>query len=677
MTNPLLAPWKGPYGGVPALDAVKVEDFKPAIEQGMAEALKEIDAIANNPARPTFENVFVALEKSGQPLNRASNLFGTWSGSKSNDAFRAIEPEVSGLLAAHWDRVVQNSRLFARIKAVHDDPASSKLKPEQQRLIFVVYNQFVKAGAALDDASKAQLSELNQKLSNLTTQFSQNQLGDEEQDALILDKKTDLAGLPQEQVAAAAAEAERRNLKGKWVISNTRSSMEPFLISADNRALREKGFRIWTRRGDNGNARDNNAIAAQILQLRAKKAKLLGYPTYAHWQASDQMAKTPETALALMRSVWKPAVEAFKKDVADCQAIVKKEGGTFTIEPWDYRYYAEKLRKAKYDLDLNEVKPYLQLEKLREAMFFSAGKLYGFTFKRVDGLPVFDPKQTVYEVKGPKGEHVGLWYFDPYARPGKHSGAWMSAYRDQQHVEKEIATIVSNNSNFIESLDGAPTTISWDDARTMFHEFGHALHGLNSKVTYPTLSGTNTTRDFVEVPSQFNEHFLRTPEVMKFLVNAKGETIPAELISRIEKAETFGQGFQVAEAQASAIVDMQLHLAGETAIDTRAFEKKTLSELGMPSQMVMRHRIPAFGHIFSGDGYAAGYYSYIWAEVIEQDAFSAFEEAGNAYDPKTAKRWQEEIMRVGNTIDPAEAFRKFRGRDPKPDALLKAKGFSQ
>ena len=674
--NPVLAPWTGRFGGVPAFDKMSVDQVKPALEQGMADNLKEMEAIATSKSKPTFDNTIVAMEKSGQPLTRAAMVFGLFSTSMSSPEFRKVEEEMSPRLAAFQDSIVQNTRLFARIKALWDDEAAKKkLKPEQQRLLWVVYNNFARQGAALDDGQKAQLSEINQKLASLTTKFSQNQLGDEETDALILDKQADLAGLPEAQVAAAAAEAERRSLKGKWVISNTRSSMEPFLTYASNRALREKGFKIWVSRGDNGNERDNNKLVTEILQLRAKKAKLLGFETYAHWRVADQMAKTPETALALMMSVWKPAAEQFRKDVIEAQAIADKEGAKTKIEPWDYRYYAEKLRKQKYDLDMNEVKPYLQLDKVREAMFWEAGELYGFSFTRVEGLPVYNPQMSIYEVKGPKNVHVGLWYFDPYARPGKQSGAWMNAYRDQQKVDKAVSTIVSNNANFIPAGPGEAVTISWDDANTMFHEFGHALHGLNSNVTYPTLSGTNTTRDFVEFPSQFNENYLTTPEVQKFLVNAKGEHIPADLIARMEKAKQFNEGFTTAEAQASAIVDMKLHLAGETPVDPKAFEKKTLAEIGMPPQMVMRHRIPAFGHIFSGDGYAAGYYSYIWSEVLDHDAFEAFTEAGSPYDKGVAKKLKDSVMSVGNTVDPAQAYRNFRGRDPKPDALLRSKGF--
>lgn len=662
--NPVLAPWTGPWGGVPAFDRIQVAHFKPALEAGMAAQLAEIDAITGDPAAPDFANTIVAFERSGAPLTRALSLFGVWAGGLSTPDFQALETEMSPRLSAFRDSIIQNAKLFARIKAVYDAPRGS-LTAEQQRLLWRHYTAFTRQGAALDAAKKAELSALNQQLATLTTRFSQNQLGDEEEEVLVIESREGLAGLPDSQIEAAAEEAARRGKPGVWMISNTRSSMEPFLISSADRSLRERGWRMWTSRGDNGNARDNNAIAAEILLLRAKKAKLLGFPTFAHWRLDDAMAKDPQTALDLMVSVWTPARDQFRRDVVE----IEKLAG-FQIEPWDYRAYAEKLRKAKYDLDLNELKPYLQLDRLREAMFWVAGQLYGLRFEKREGLPVFHADVTVYEVWRSE-KPVGLWYFDPYARLAKQSGAWMSAYRDQQRIDGEVLTLVSNNSNFIK---GQP--ISWDDARTMFHEFGHALHGLNSNVTYPSLSGTNTTRDFVEFPSQLNEHWLSTPEVLKFLVNAQGEPIPKSLVERLEKARTFNEGFATAEAQASAIVDMKLHLAGETPIDPKAFEQQILAEIGMPRQLVMRHRIPAFAHIFSGDGYAAGYYSYIWAEVLERDAYEAFLEAGGPYDRSVANRLYEAVMSVGDTVDPAEAFRKFRGRDPKPDALLRAKGFA-
>jgi peptidyl-dipeptidase Dcp len=675
VANPLLAPWTGPYGGVPAFDKVQVAQFKPALEAAMAENLREVDAIANNPAPPTFDNMFVPLEKAGRTLNRVYTYFGIWSSNLSTPEFQKVEEDMSPKLSAHQDRIIQNEKLFRRIDAIYNSPAKAKLTPEQQRLVWVYWNNFAQQGAKLNAADKAKLSQVNQQLAGLYTKFSQNQLWDEEHDALVLDNQAQLAGLSPAQIAAAAQEAERRGMKGKWVFANTRSAMEPFLTNATDRSLRQKAFEIWTSRGDHAGEHDNNPLVTQILQLRAQKAKLLGYPTYAHWHLADTMAKTPDNALNLMMAAWKPAVAQVRTDVAEMQAIADKEGGGFKIAPWDYRFYAEKLRKAKYDLDMSEVKPYLQLDKVREAMFWAAGKLYGFTFTPVKGLPVFNPDVTVYEVKSPDGRHVGLWYFDPYARPGKSSGAWMNEYRTQSNFDGAIPTIVSNNANFVKAAPGEPVTISFIDAETMFHEFGHALHGLNSVVHYPSLAGTSVARDFVEFPSQFNEHYLTTPEVLKFLVNAKGEPMPQALVDKIKAAQTFNQAFSVVEAQASAIVDMKMHLMGDKPVEPHAFEKATLAELGMPGEIVMRHRIPQFGHVFSGEGYAAGYYGYLWAEVLDQDAWQAFVEAGNPYDPATAKRFHDTIMSVGNTVDPAVAYRNFRGRDPKVDAWLKDKGF--
>ena len=674
--NPLLKEWTGPYGGVPPFDQVKVEQFKPALMTAMAQNLKEIDAIANSTEAPTFDNTIVALERSGRPLARVTTIYGVWSGNLNTKEFAAVETEMEPLLAAHNDRIVQNARLFARIAAVYDSPTKSSLTPEQQRLVWVDWKNFTFQGAKLNPADKAKLAELNQKLAGLYTKFRANQLSDEEIYALTIDREADLAGLPKSQIDAAAAEAEGRGQKGKWMIANTRSAMEPFLTYSSNRALREKGFRMWTSRGDNRDAHDNNGIIPEILSLRAQKAKLLGYPTFAHWKLADGMAKTPDAALALVMKVWQPAVVRVHQDVAEMQKIADAEGGKFKIEPWDYRYYAEKVRLAKYNLDMNQVKPYLQLDKVREAMFWMAGQLYGLTFTPVTGVPVFQADVRVFEVKGPAGEHVGLWYFDPYARAGKRSGAWMSAYREQENFDKSIPTIVSNNANFTKPAAGEPVLISWDDASTMFHEFGHALHGLNSNVRYLSLSGTNVARDFVEFPSQVHEHFLSTPDVLsRFLVNAQGQKMPAELVTKIHNASTFNAGFSTVETLASTIVDLRIHLAGDAKIDPREFEKTTLAEIGMPHEIVMRHRLPQFGHIFSGEGYAAGYYSYLWAEVLDHDAFEAFEETGNPYDPATAKRFHDDIMSVGNTVDPAIAFHNFRGREPSVDALLRDHGF--
>ena len=670
----LLAPWTGPYGGEPNFAIVRVADFQPALETAMADASREIAAIADNPAPPTFDNTIVAQERAGAELNRIQTIFGIWTSNLKTPEVAAVETAMAPKLAAFGDRITQNPKLFARIDAVYNSPAKAQLTPQQQRLVWVYWTRFVQQGAKLSPADKATFAANNERLATLYAKFAQNELADEENYVLVLDRPGQLRGLTAAQVDAAAAEGIKRGQPGKWLIANTRSAMEPFLTYADDRASREKGFRMWAARGDNGGATDNNAIVTQILALRAANAKLIGYPTFAHWVLSDRMAKTPENAMALELAAWKPAVEQVHKDVAVMQAVVDAEHGGFKIAPWDYRYYAEKVRKAKYDLDLNEVKPYLQLDHVRQAMFFAANKLYGFSFTPVSGLSVFNPDVTVYEVKR-GGQHVGLWYFDPYARAGKNSGAWMTAYREQSTFDGDVPTIVSNNANFIRGANGQPTTISFDDARTMFHEFGHALHGLNSAVTYPTLSGTNTVRDFVEFPSQLNENWFTTPEVQAMLVNSKGEALPQALVDKIKAADTFNAAFGVVEAQASAIVDLELHLAGSTPVEPHAFEKKALADLGMPTEIVMRHRIPQFGHVFAGEGYAAGYYGYLWAAVLDYDAFSAFTEAGGPYDPAVAKRLHDTITSVGNTVDPAVAYRNFRGRDPKVDAYLRSKGF--
>ena len=671
----LLAPWTGRYGGEPDFTTVRVADFAPALEAGMAAEKREIDAIANDPAPPTFANTIVALEKAGAALNRVEIVFGIWSSNLKTPDVAAVETAMAPKLSAFDDAITQNPKLFARIDAVYNSPAKARLTAEQQRLVWVYWRRFVQRGAKLSPADKATFAANNEKLATLYAKFAQNELADEESYVLVLDSPAQLKGLPKVQVDAAAAEGVKRGQPGKWLITNTRSSMEPFLMYADDRASREKGFRLWTMRGDNGGATDNNAIVTQILQLRAANAKLIGYPTFAHWVLSDRMAKTPETAMALELAAWKPAVAQVHKDVAVMQAVVDSEHGGFKIAPWDYRYYAEKVRKAKYDLDLNEVKPYLQLDHVREAMFFAANKVYGFSFTKVEGLSVFHPDVTVYEVKGRDGRHVGLWYFDPYARPGKNSGAWMNALREQSTYDGDVPTIVSNNANFIKAGPGQPVTISFEDAQTMFHEFGHALHGLNSAVAYPTLSGTNTVRDFVEFPSQLNENWFTTPEVQAMLVNSAGQPLPQALVDKIKAADKFNAAFGVVEAQASAIVDLELHLAGATPIEPHAFETKALADLGMPAEIVMRHRIPQFGHIFSGDGYSAGYYGYLWAAVLDYDAFEAFTEAGGPYDPVVAKRLHDTITSVGNTVDPADAYRNFRGRDPSVNAYLRAKGF--
>jgi len=676
-SNPLLAPWTGPYGGAPPFDKVQVEGFKPALEAGMAEQLAAIDEITGEKAPPTFANTIAALERSDRGLERVQSLYGVWRTSMNTPPFQEVEREMAPRLAAFRDQVTQNATLFKRIAAVYAGRESADLSPEQKRLAWLYYTTFARTGAKLDPAGKKRLSEINQRLATLYTTFAQNVLADETDHVLFLEDEKDLAGLPDTLRSAAAAGAESRGKKGRWVILNTRSSMEPFLTYSDRRDLRERVWRTYYSRGDNGDAKDNNKTITEILGLRAERAKLLGFETHAHWSLEDTMAKTPERAMVLMEAVWTPAVARVREEVAEMQAIADGEGAAIQVAPWDYRYYAEKVRKAKYDLDENEVKPYLQLDRLRDGMFWVAGKVFGLHFSPVQGVPVYHPDVVVYEVKDAAGRHVGLWYFDPWARPGKRSGAWMNAYRDQERFDGEVPTIVSNNSNFVRGAAAAPVLASWDDATTMFHEFGHALHGLSSGVAYPSLSGTSVARDYVEFPSQILERWLATPDVLsRFALHYRtGQPMPAALAQKIERASTFRQGFDTVEYLASALVDMKLHLAGARPIDPDAFERETLAALGMPSEVVMRHRTPQFTHVFSSDDYAAGYYSYLWSDVLAADAWEAFTEAGGPWDEAVAKRLRESVFSVGNTIDPADGYRAFRDRDARIDALMRKRGF--
>jgi len=676
--NPMLTAWAGPYGGVPAFDKIKVEQMQPALEAAMKISLGEIDKVANDPAAPAFENTIAAMERSGRTLDRASNIYGIWSSTMNSAEFQPVEREMAPKLAAFYDEITQNEKLFKRIEAVYNAPDKAKLTPEQQRLAWIYYTNFVRSGAKLDENAKKRMSEINQELAGLFTTFSQNVLADETDHYLVLENEADLAGLSQSLRDGAAGAAKSKNLEGKWVITNTRSSVDPFLTYSTRRDLREKAWRMFVNRGDNGDAHDNNATITKILKLRAERAKLLGYATHAHYTLENTMAKTPERALQLMEGVWPAAIARVREEVADMQKIADSEGTNITIEPWDYKHYAEKVRKAKYDLDQNEVKQYLQLEKLREGMMWVAGELFGFSFTPVTNVPVYHADVRVWEVKNRNtGKLVGLWYFDPYARPGKRSGAWMNAYRNQERFDKDIPTIVSNNANFVKGKPGEALLISWDDAETLFHEFGHALHGLSSNVNYPTVSGTNVFRDYVEFPSQLLEHWLSTPEVLsKFALHYKtGEPIPQALRDRIKKASTFNEGFATTEYLASALVDMKLHLAGDQTIDPDKFERETLEQLHMPKEIVMRHRTPQFLHVFAGDGYSAGYYSYLWSDVLTADAFGAFVEGKGPYDADVAKRLRDNIFAVGNTIDPADGYRKFRGRDAQVDALMKKRGF--
>ena len=668
------------HGGVPPWNLVRSEEFVTAFDAAIDASNADIKAITDTSEKPSFENTIVAMERAGRTLSRLEAIFFVYASNLNVGPIPDIEKVIVPKLSEHEDSIYQNKELFARISSVYDSPAmkDGSFDLAQRRLVDDTYKTFLRKGAKLNRSDKAKLSQMNTRLARLFTDFSQNVLADEKGYVTWIKDKSELGGLPDSVTAAMANAAKDRDSKGgDWAITNTRSSMDPFLTYSSNRPLREKVWRNYYSRGDNGDKYDNNKIIAEILKIRAARAKLLGYETHAHWRMEPTMAKKPEAAMDLMMKVWPKALARVREEVADMQAIADEEGAKIKIEPWDYRYYAEKVRKAKYDLDFNEVKPYLQLDKLREAMMWAATQLYGLHFKQLSGIPVFHPDVTVWEVTDADGKHVGLWYLDPYAREGKRSGAWMTDYRAQENMGKPITTIVSNNSNFIKGADGEAVLISWDDAVTLFHEFGHALHGLLSKVNYRSQSGTSVARDYVEFPSQINEHWLETPEILnQFAIHHKtGQAIPQELLDKIKKASTFNQGFDTVEYLASALMDMKLHLAGSADIDPDAFERDTLADMGMPSELPMRHRTPHFMHIFSSDSYSAGYYSYLWADALTADAAERFVEAGSFYDKDVAKSLHDNVMSIGDTIDPAEGFRRFRGRDVDTSALLRKRGF--
>ena len=673
--NVLLKEWTGPYGGVPPWDQVKPELFPEAFQVGIDQLLAETDAIANNPAYPSFENTIEAMEKSGRTLDRVQALFGVMTDNMSTPAYQALDKEWSPKLSAAYDKINLNSKLFARIATVYEHRDHVGLDPKQLRLLTRTYEGFVRRGAKLNDAQKAQLSAYNQQLATDFSEFNSRLLADEA--TFTPASEADMAGVQQDVKDAAASVAKAKGLPaGTYAIRNTRSAVEPVLSFGTNRALREKVWRAFVNRGDNGDANDTNAIIAKIVKLRADRAKLLGYANHAEWRMQDTMAKTPARAMDLMMRVWKPAVARVHEEVADMQPFAAKDGVT-TIEPCDYRYYQEKVRKAKYDLSEDEIKPYFEQGNLLKGMHWAAEQLYDLHFEENTGkVPGFNPDVRTFEVTNKKtGEIVGLWYLDTFAREGKRSGAWMNTYRARARLTGDNIVLASNNNNFTKPEAGKPILLSLSDAETMFHEFGHAIHYLLVDVKYPSLGGSQ--RDFVEYPSQVNENWLLTrPILEKFARHYQtGEPMPAALVDKIKKADTFNQGFATVEYLSSALVDMKLHLDPTGVIDPDAFEKKALAEIGMPKEMVMRHRLPQFGHLFSSDSYSAGYYSYLWSETMDADTWAAFEEAGNPFDRKIADSFRINLLSTGNETDRAEAYRKFRGRDPDVTALLKRRGF--
>jgi peptidyl-dipeptidase Dcp len=676
--NPLMQPWEGPHGGVPGFDKMQLSDLQSAIEKGMELQLAEIEAIANNTEPATFENTILTMERAGEPLNRAFTFYRIWSSNLADDEFRAIQKVLSPKISEFSSKIQQNKALFDRIKSVYEASQEKPLGQQEQRILDLTYEGYVMSGANLDEESKTRYAAINKELSTIYNTFSNNVLADEEGYVVYLEKDQ-LGGLPESFVSAIGAAATERGEEGKYAITNTRSSMDPFLTYSTERALREQVWNNYYSRGDNGDEHDNKEVIAQILQLRHERIQLLGEKTFADWRLQNRMAKTPENALGLMNAVWPAAIARVAQEVDDMQALANAEGSNITIAPWDYRFYAEKVRKDKYDLDSDEVKQYLQLDKLREAMFYVAGELFGYEFTPVaeGSIPVFHEDVKVWEVSDKAdGAHRGLWYLDPYARQGKRSGAWATTYRSYAEFPEKQTVLASNNSNFIKGAPGDPVLVSWDDATTFFHEFGHALHFLSSNIKYPTLDGG--VRDYTEFQSQLLERWLSTEEVINnFLVHHEtGEPMPAELVEKINNAATFNQGFSTTEYLASALMDMKYHSIDPAGIDVGAFEKEYLTSINMPSELPMRHRSPHFGHVFSGEGYAAAYYGYMWADVLTADAAEAFAESPNGfYDKELAAKMVKNLFAPRNLLDPADAYRKFRGRDANIEALMRDRGF--
>jgi peptidyl-dipeptidase Dcp len=675
--NPLLAPWKGPYGGVPPWDRVNPAALPAAFEAALALQAAEIDAIARDPESPTFANTLVPLENAGRHLGRVQTLFSVHVSNLKTPEIQALDREWSPRFAAAADAITFNERLFARIAEIYESRDRAGLTEEQKRLVTLTHDQFVQRGARLTAEEKAKLGRVNEELAGLFSDFNSRVLA-EENTWVVLEGPHDLAGLPQSVRESYRAAAEERRLPGKWVIVNTRSSVDPFLTMSTRRDLREKVWRAFKNRGDNGNASDTNELIARIVALRAERATLLGYPSHAHWRMANTMAVDPTRATDLMMRVWPAAVARVREEVADMQRIASREGARITIEPWDYLFYSEKVRREKYAIDQDALTPYFELNRMIAASFYMAERLYGLEFREVTGkVPVFHPDVRVWEVTDKAtGAYRGLFYGDYFARPEKRSGAWALTYQGHETFSGVTRTaIASNSNNFARAAPGEPVLMSEDDARTLFHEFGHALHTLLSEVHYPGLS--ITPRDFVEYPSQVHEMWVLTRPILdSFALHVEtGKPMPQALIDRLEASKQFNQGYFTVEALSSALVDMALHTAMPVPTDIDAFERETLARLGAPREVAMRHRLPQFLHLFSSDTYSAGYYSYLWSEVMDADTRRAFEETGDVFDRATAERLRKFILAPGNSTDRTEAYRQFRGRDPEIGALLEKRGF--
>jgi peptidyl-dipeptidase Dcp len=675
-TNVLLQDWSGPYGGVPPWDRVDAADFAEAFDTALAERHAAVERIAGSPEPPAFDNTVEALERTGRMCDRVLRVFNVMRLNMSDPAYRALDREWQPKLAAASDAILFMPGLFERIDAVHSALAGSRLRPEQMRLVTRTWDEFVRSGARLGQADRERLSAINQEMAVLYAEFRARVLADENTWTLLT-RREQLEGLPAGLVSSAAEAARERGLEG-WAILNTRSSVDPFLSFSARRELREV---VWTRfksRGDNGDASDTNATITRIVRLRAEAARLIGYPSHAHWQMADSMAGSPEAARALLMEVWPAAVARVRDEVAQMQALASREDRSITIEPWDYLYYAERVRQAEYDIDVAELSAYFELGRMLEAAMWSAEQRYGIAFKEISGtVPIFHPDVRVWEVIDvPSGAHRGLFYLDTFARAGKRSGAWASSYRTQYRMDGGVTAIASNNNNFLKGSPGEPVLVSLDDVRTLFHEFGHSLHSLLQDVTYPTLAAT--PRDFVELPSQINEQGVFTRELLDRFARhyQTGQPLPTALIEKVKAAETFSQGFKTVEAVSAAILDLELHTRPDGMFEPKAFEREMLERIGMPREIALRHRLPHFDHLFGSDAYSGLYYSYLWADVMAADGWQAFLEAGGPWNQEMATRFRKHILSDGNSIDRAEAYRRFRGRDPEVAALLTERGLN-
>lgn len=675
--NPFHSEFNTPYGA-PPFSLIKEEHYAPAIAEGIKQQASQIDAIANNKATPTFENTVVALDESGELLTRTSSVFSAMLGAQTNPGLQAIAAELSPKLSEHSDNINLNEKLFARIKTIHDDKTNStKLTVEQQRLLDKYYKGFVRSGILLDSSKKDRLREINKELGLLSLTFGKNLLAETNNYQLIIDNEKDLSGLPADFISTAAAAAKNKGMDGKWLFTLSKPSWLPFLQYADNRQLREQLYKAMYNRGDNNNEHDNKPIITKIVNLRLEKANLLGYKSHANFVLDETMAKTPENVFKLLNDIWEYSLPQAKKELVELQAMVDKEGGNFKIESWDWWYYTEKLRKEKYSLDEEQLKPYFMVDNVRDGVFMVAKNLYGVNFKRIDNVDIYQKDVQAFEVSDADGSYIGLIYLDYFPRAEKRNGAWMGSFRKQQiYKGKYVNPIIYNVGNFSLPTDDKPSLLTLDEVTTLFHEFGHGLHGLLSNTTYNGLSGTAVSRDFVELPSQILEHWALHPEVLKMYAKhyQTGEVISDELITKIQDAANFNQGFQTTELVAAAILDMNWHTMTEGKnIDVQAFEKEALDKIGLIPEIIVRYRSPYFAHIFDG-GYSSGYYSYLWSEVLDADAFQAFEEKG-VFDAETAKAFRDNVLSKGGTEDPMVLYKKFRGAEPNPIYLLKNRGF--